>query len=135
MLPRKRGSVPAPPAKLADTIAVGGLAALRRLRQVRFLFLKDFKRIMQQTFEHLLGLPAAAAIAILASYGITNVDVVATAAPPRRSPSPEDALRSDEGERQGYASTRVVAVENDGRRLIVSRFLTGDPRDRERSGL
>ena len=45
------------------------------------------------------------------------------------------ALRSDEGERQGYATTRVVAVENDGRRLIVSRFLTGDPRDRERSGL
>ena len=72
---------------------------------------------------------------ILASYGITQVDVVATAAPPRRSPSPEDALRSDEGERAGYASTRVVAVENDGRRLIVSRFLTGDPRDRERSGL
>ena len=90
---------------------------------------------MQQTFEHLLGLPATAAVAILASYGITNVDVVATAAPARRSPSPEDALRSDEGEQAGYASTRVVAGENDGRRLIVSRFLTGDPRDRERSGL
>ena len=89
---------------------------------------------MQQTFEHLLGLPATAAIAVLASHGILNVEVVPTAAPPRRSPSPEDVLRSDEGERQGYASTRVVAVENDGRRLIVSRFLTGDPRDRERSG-
>ena len=88
---------------------------------------------MQQTFEHLLGLPATAAIAILASHGIIGVDVVLTAAPPRRSPSPEDALRTDEGERQGYASTRVVAVEDDGRRLIVSRFLTGDPRDRERS--
>ena len=90
---------------------------------------------MQQTFEHLLGLPATAAIAVLTSHGILNVEVVPTAAPPRRSPSPEDALRSDEGERQGYASTRVVAVENDGRRLIVSRFLTGDPRDRERSSL
>ena len=90
---------------------------------------------MQQTFEHLLGLPATAAIAVLASHGILNVEVVPTAAPPRRSPSPEDALRSDEGERQGFASTRVVAVENDGRRLIVSRFLTGDPRDRERSSL
>ncbi len=90
---------------------------------------------MQQTFEHLLGLPSAAAVSILASYGILNVEIVPTAAPPRRSPSPEDALRTDEGERMGYASTRVVAVENDGRRLIVSRFLTGDPRDRERSGL
>ena len=88
---------------------------------------------MQQTFEHLLGLPVTAAIAILASCGITNVDVVLTAAPPRRSPSPEDALRSDEGERAGYASTRVVAVEDDGRRLIVSRFLTGDPRERSQS--
>lgn len=88
---------------------------------------------MQQTFEHLLGLPAQTALAILASYGIRDVDVVPTAAPPRRQPSPEDELRSDEGERQGYASTRVVAVEDDGRKLIVSRFLTGDPRDRGRS--
>ena len=89
---------------------------------------------MQQTFEHLLGLPATAALAILAASGITNVDVVQTAAPPRRNPSPEDALRSDEGEAQGYASTRVVAVQDDGRTLIVSRFLTGDPRGLERSG-
>ena len=92
------------------------------------------EKTMQQTFEHLLGLPAAAALAILTSCGIRNVDVVLTSAPPRRQPSAEDALRSDEGEKQGYASTRVVAVEDDGRRLIVSRFLTGDPRDRERSG-
>ena len=83
---------------------------------------------MQQTFEHLLGLPAQAALAILASAGIVNVDVVLTAAPPRRNPAPEDALRSDAGERSGYASTRVVAVEDDGRKLIVSRFLTGDPK-------
>ena len=80
---------------------------------------------MQQTFEHLLGLPAEAALAILTSSGITDVEVVLTAAPPRRVPLPEDALRTSEGERQGYASTRVVAVEDDGRKLIVSRFLTG----------
>ena len=85
---------------------------------------------MQLTFEHLLGLPASAAVAILASYGIVNVDVVETAAPARQKPSPEDALRTEEGERSGYASTRVVAVEDDGRKLIVSRFLTGDPRER-----
>ncbi len=89
---------------------------------------------MQQTFEHLLGLPASAALGILASYGITAVEVVPTSAPARRNPSPEDALRTEEGEQRGYASTRVVAVEDDGHRLIVSRFLTGDPRDRERSG-
>ena len=88
---------------------------------------------MQQTFEHLLGLPASAALAILKASGISSVDVVPTAAPARRNPSPEDALRTDEGERSGYASTRVVAVEDDGRRLIVSRFLTGDPAARERS--
>ena len=41
---------------------------------------------MQQTFEHLLGLPATAALAILAASGILNVEVVPTAAPPRRSP-------------------------------------------------
>lgn len=78
---------------------------------------------MQQTFEHLLGLPAPAALAILASSGITGVEVVPTAAPPRRNPSPEEALRTDAGEAEGYASTRVVAVEEEGRRLIVSRFL------------
>ena len=87
---------------------------------------------MQQTFEHLLGLPAAAAIALLAACGITDVEVVPTAAPPRKNPSPEDARRSAPGERAGYASTRVVAVEDDGRRLIVSRFLTGEPKPAER---
>ncbi|MDD3335220.1 MAG: hypothetical protein PHI98_06845 [Eubacteriales bacterium] len=80
---------------------------------------------MQQTFEHLLGLPTPAAIAILSASGIVDVDVVLTAAPPRRNPLPEDELRSDAGEAAGYASTRVVAVEDDGRKLIVSRFLVG----------
>ena len=46
---------------------------------------------------------------------------------------PADALRTPEGEAQGYASTRVVAVEDDGRTLIVSRFLTGMPRERSQS--
>ena len=88
---------------------------------------------MQQTFEHLLGLPAEAALAILRSSGIADVSVRQTAAPPRRNPLPEDALRTPEGEEQGYASTRVVGVEDDGRTLIVSRFLTGTPRERSRS--
>ena len=88
---------------------------------------------MQQTFEHLLGLPAESALAILRASGITGVQVKATAAPPRHAPSPADALRTPEGEAQGYASTRVVAVEDDGRTLIVSRFLTGMPRERSQS--
>ena len=84
---------------------------------------------MQQTFEHLLGLPTQAALAILAASGIMGVDVVPTAAPPKRQPGPDELLRSEEGEQQGYASTRVVAVEEDGRRLIVSRFLVGVRRE------
>lgn len=80
---------------------------------------------MQQTFEHLLGLPTQAAVAILSAIGITGVEVVPTAAPPRRKPLPEDDRRTERGEAEGYASTRVVAVEDDGRRLIVSRFLVG----------
>jgi len=86
--------------------------------------------MMQQTFEHLLGLHAETALAILRSAGITDVQVVPTAAPTRKNPSPEDALRSEEGEAGGYASTRVVAVHNEGQMLIVSRFLTGDPREK-----
>ena len=88
---------------------------------------------MQLTFEHLLGLPTSTALALLSASGITQVEVVPTAAPARRVPLPEDALRTDQGEALGYASTRVVAVEEDGRRLIVSRFLTGDPRPVERN--
>ncbi|MEG0996746.1 MAG: hypothetical protein RSH26_07270 [Clostridia bacterium] len=82
---------------------------------------------MQQTFEHLLGLPTTAALAILASCGITDVEVVPTAAPPRKRSTPQEERRTDEGECEGYASTRVVAVQGDGRRLTVSRFLTGVP--------
>ena len=68
---------------------------------------------------------AEAALAILHASGIMDVEVVPTAAPLRRHPVPEDQYRTEEGEAAGYASTRVVAVEEDGRRLIVSRFLTG----------
>ena len=82
---------------------------------------------MPQTFEHLLGLQAETALAILRSAGIAEVRVVLTAAPPRRNPTPQDALRSPQGEIGGYASTRVVAVQDDGRTLLVSRFLTGAP--------
>lgn len=87
---------------------------------------------MQQTFEHLLGLPAAAALGILHASGIMDVDVVLTAAPQHKTPTPEDALRSPEGEAGGYASTRVVAVQEDGRKLVVSRFLIGAPKAPER---
>ena len=80
---------------------------------------------MRRTFDNLLGLPTPAALAVLAASGITNVDVVPTAAPPRQKSYPEDAFRTPQGEAEGYASTRVIAVEEDGRRLIVSRFLTG----------
>ncbi len=83
---------------------------------------------MQQTFEHLLGLSAETALALLGAAGIRDVQVILTAAPPRHKPTPEDSLRTPQGEAQGYASTRVVAVHDDGRTLYVSRFLTGDPR-------
>lgn len=83
---------------------------------------------MQQTFEHLLGLNAETALALLRASGIVEVQVVPTAAPPRKNPSTVDALRSPEGETQGFVSTRVVAVHDEGHTLIVSRFLTGDPR-------
>ncbi|MCL1855084.1 MAG: hypothetical protein FWF86_05065 [Clostridia bacterium] len=86
---------------------------------------------MRHTFEHLLGLTTEAALALLTAEGIFHVQVVPTLAPPRRNPGLQDGLRSDAGEAKGYASTRVVAVQEDGRRLIVSRFLTNEPFLRE----
>lgn len=83
---------------------------------------------MQNTFEHLLGLPTPTALALLSAAGIMDVAVVPTAAPPRRNPDAHDELRSEQGEQSGYAQTRVVAVKDDGRTLIVSRFLVGDPK-------
>ena len=86
---------------------------------------------MQQTFEHLLGLKAETALSLLKASGILDVQIVPTAAPPRKHPSPGDALRSPAGESEGFASTRVVAVQDEGRTLVVSRFLTGDPGKRQ----
>ena len=85
---------------------------------------------MPQIFENLLGLHAETALAILKSTGITDVQVVPTAAPARKNPTPEDALRGEEGEAGGFASTRVVAIQDDGQTLVVSRFLTGMPREK-----
>ena len=82
---------------------------------------------MRQPFEHLLGLTTEAALALLTAAGIFDVQVVPTSAPSRRGTGMQDGLRSDAGEAQGYASTRVVAVQEDGRKLIVSRFLTNEP--------
>ncbi len=78
---------------------------------------------MQNTFEHLLGLPTETALTLLTAVGITDVSVVPTKAPERKKPSKMDEMRSDDG----YASTRVVAVWDDGRTLVVSRFLTATP--------
>ena len=46
---------------------------------------------MQQTFEHLLGLPAESALAILRAGGITDAQVKGHVAPPRRAPAPAAA--------------------------------------------
>ena len=40
---------------------------------------------MEKTFDHLLGLNARSALAVLASYGITDVRVTLTGAPPMRA--------------------------------------------------
>ena len=78
---------------------------------------------MQHTFAHVLGLPTSAALAILSESGITEVSVQTTQAPAHHKPSQKEQLRSQEGERLGYAQTRVVAVKDEGKTLIVSRFL------------
>jgi hypothetical protein len=116
---------------------------------------------MVKTFEHLLGLNAKNALALLAGYGITNVRVTLTGAPPLGEnltpacPSPErkkiSALESigehfavGEDEEEDSASfnpltdpalddgilveSRVVAVRDDGRQLIVARFHVGEPK-------
>ena len=116
---------------------------------------------MEKTFDHLLGLSARSALAILASYGITDVRVTLTGAPPmhtRRVPAcpvtePEapmsalsaisrqfsvgeddddlpagfDPLLDPELDDGMLVESRVVAVRDDGRQLIVARFHVGDP--------
>ena len=47
---------------------------------------------MEKTFEHLLGLNAKSALAILAGYGITDVRVTLTGAPNIRFNNPEGAF-------------------------------------------
>jgi len=86
---------------------------------------------MEQSFVKLLGLDLETALGELQSAGLADVRVTYTAAPPRKNPAPEEALRSVEGERRGDASTRVVDAREGGRTLIVSRFLTGSPLNRQ----
>ena len=119
---------------------------------------------MEKTFDHLLGLSARSALAILASYGITDVRVTLTGAPPmhtRRVPAcpvtePEaqaplsaltaisrqfsvgeddddlpagfDPLLDPELDDGMLVESRVVAVREDGRQLIVARFHVGEPK-------
>lgn len=86
---------------------------------------------MQSTFEYLLGLPAETALTLLRANGICDTEVVLTSAPVHRE-TPESRLRDDpEAEKNGYVSTRVVSVRDDGRKLYVARFLVGDPKPKE----
>ena len=115
---------------------------------------------MKKTFDHLLGLSAKTALAVLAGYGITDVRVTLTGAPPmddRLKPACEPgrprrvsalegvasqfAVGDDDGEDTAFnpltdpaldngmlVESRVVAVRDDGRQLIVARFHVGEPR-------
>ncbi|MDD3212460.1 MAG: hypothetical protein PHY64_02245 [Eubacteriales bacterium] len=115
---------------------------------------------MKKTFDHLLGLNARSALAILAGYGITDVRVTLTGAPsiddkivpacPPASPARITALEGvgsqfavgdDDEEPTGFdplldpaldngvlVESRVVAVRDDGRQLLVARFHVGDPK-------
>ena len=89
---------------------------------------------MNKPFEHLLGLSTQTALALLHAVGIMDVRVIPSAAPPRKQPTASDALRTDGGEAEGYASTRVVAVRDDGKTLLVSRFLVDSPSLRTAQG-
>ncbi len=115
---------------------------------------------MEKTFDHLLGLSARSALALLAGYGITDVRVTLTGAPPmaaRRAPecvpeanrrisalegmSRQFSVGDDDDEPAGFdplldaslddgmlVESRVVAVRDDGRQLIVARFHVGEPK-------
>ena len=75
--------------------------------------------------EELLGLPLEDALAKLQAAGVAPyVTFAAAPLPPGR---PGDPRRTCQGEEQGLASTRVIAVRDGGRELVVSRFLVGDP--------
>ena len=75
----------------------------------------------------LLGQPLREALKALDACGKRDVRVLWTAAPPRKNAA--DDPRCEAGEQQGAASTRVVGVRDDGDTLIVSRFLTGNPKE------
>ena len=116
---------------------------------------------MEKTFDHLLGLNARTALALLGSYGITDVRVTLTGAPPIQhkitpacpilpakrisvmegisqqfstgdSEDDEqaafDPLLDDELDDGMLVESRVVAVREDGRQLIVARFHVGEPK-------
>jgi hypothetical protein len=113
---------------------------------------------MNKTFDHLLGLSAKNALAVLAGYGITDVRVTLTGAPPLGEhlvpacPSPRESALAGIGRQfsagedededvSGFnpltdpsldegvlVESRVVAVRDDGRQLIVARFHVGDPK-------
>jgi len=104
---------------------------------------------LKKTFEHLLGLNARDALAILKSAGIFGVRVTYTSAPqsPRPAPGGEPEKHSAletiakqfavaaDTESSAYdplleprmtdgmlSEARVIGVRDDGRQLIVSRF-------------
>jgi hypothetical protein len=107
---------------------------------------------LKKTFEHLLGLNAADALAILKSCGIFDVRVTFTSAPapltgraqthgdgePRRTDllravaeqfqaseedePPYDPLLEPAAAGGMLTEARVVGVRDDGRQIIVSRF-------------
>jgi len=113
---------------------------------------------MRKTFDHLLGLNVRSALAVLAGYGITDVRVTLTGAPPidmahipacpPEEPARVSALEAigaqfsvgDDDGSEGFdplldpaldngmlVESRVVAVRDDGRQLIVARFHVGEP--------
>ena len=113
---------------------------------------------MKKTFEHLLGLSARDALALLKGAGIFDVRVIYTSAP--QSPRPafggdaesRSALEAiagqfevaEDAESAAYdpllepqmtdgmlTEARVVGVRDDGRQLLVSRFKVGDPKPPE----
>jgi hypothetical protein len=116
---------------------------------------------MEKTFDHLLGLSARSALSLLKGYGITDVKVTLTGAPPmaahrapacvpkgggrvsalesisRQFSAGDDEADDDAGfdplldaslDEGMLVESRVVAVRDDGRLLVVARFHVGEPK-------